>query len=190
MSQKDAGKLGQPSDVDVEVSFSSSGCEASGVNFLPNCSSCLFEDVAPCIYNAAVPVIATRTAWTAYGMVCFQGMAAALLSGGVPVHAMGRGVGGEAEAPTECSAEGVVAVVGALVGQRRGEAAASSEAGCTAEADGVSWGRGGEEGRVKMRACMELKVGLEVAERYVWTKLVWWGKLAGVGGWSAAWALC
>ena len=41
-----------------------------------------------------------------------------------------------------------------------------------------------------MRTCVELKVGLEVAERYVWTKLVWWGKLAGVGGWSAAWAKC
>ena len=141
-----AGKLGQPGDVDVEVSFCGCGCEAGGVYFLPNRSTSLFENVAPSFYNAAVPVIATRAAWTANSMVCFQRVAAALFSAGVPIHAMGRGVGGEAEAPPECSAKGVIAEVGALVGQRCGEARASSEAGCTAEPNSVGWGGRGEKG--------------------------------------------
>ena len=135
-----AGKLGQPGDVDVEVSFCKCGCEAGGVYFLPNGSAGLFENVAPSFYNAAVPVIATRAAWTGNGMVCFERVTTALFFAGVPIHAMGRGVGGEAEAPLECSAKGVVAEVGALVGQRCGEAGASSEAGCAAEPNSVSWG--------------------------------------------------
>ena len=104
---------------------------------------------------------------------------------------MGRGVGREAKAPAQCGTECVVAEVGALVGKRCGEAAASGGAGCTAEPDGVRWRRGGEKGRVKMRTCVELKVGLEMAERDVRAKLVWWGeRTGGVGGRGSAWAKC
>ena len=59
-----ASKLGQPGDVDVEVSFCKCGCEAGGVYFLPDGSAGFFENVTPSINNAAVPMIAARATWT------------------------------------------------------------------------------------------------------------------------------